>query len=174
MNPSRLILAGLLSAWLIGGTTAADTKTDMPDIPHAVQPHEKLLIGGQPSERDMRQAAKAGVKTVINLRGAGEHAGYDQDAVARGLGITYIAIPVSGREDLNADNVSAFGQAVRIAGDRPALMHCASGNRVGALFALHAGMFEDKSIEEAVEIGRQHGLTGLESTVREILEQRGG
>ena len=49
------------------------------------------------------------------------------------------------------------------------MVHCASGNRVGALFALKAFHLEDADVESALASGREAGLTKLEETIRERL-----
>ncbi|SVC09755.1 uncharacterized protein METZ01_LOCUS262609, partial [marine metagenome] len=49
--------------------------------------------------------------------------------------------------------------------------YCASGNRVGGLLALKAYWLDGVEPDDALEIGRQAGLTGLESAVQELLSQ---
>ena len=164
-----LILACFL--W-IGPTlkTAHAGDTAMPEIPHKTLVDEQILIGGQPSRDHLREAREAGIRTVVNLRGVDEFDAWAPSEVTSSLGMLYIHIPVAGSNDLDRPAVEAFDRAVAAAGDEPALFHCASGNRVGAMFALRAGLLQDKSVEEALTIGREHGLTGLEDTVREQLE----
>ncbi len=55
--------------------------------------------------------------------------------------------------------------------DKNVLVHCASGNRVGALFALRAAWLDGKEKDLALKIGRERGLTSLEKTVSEMLAQ---
>ena len=50
----------------------------------------------------------------------------------------------------------------------PVLVHCASGNRVGALIALSAAD-EGVPVEEALARGRAAGMTSTEARVRELL-----
>ncbi len=52
----------------------------------------------------------------------------------------------------------------------PVLLHCASGNRVGALLALRARM-HGASPEEALELGNEAGLSSLRSTVETLLNE---
>ena len=159
----------LMLALLLGGTAALATET--PAIPNLVQPDERLLIGGQPDEEALRQAAAAGVQVVVNLRGEDEAVDFDQAQLVRELGMTYLRLPIASGDDLTLENTQAFHAILEAIDDQPALLHCASGNRVGALYALRAAVYEDADTETAIEIGRAHGLTGLEDTVRERLEQ---
>jgi uncharacterized protein (TIGR01244 family) len=151
-------------------SVAAASAAEFPEIPQKVQPSDQFLIGGQPDEAALRQAADAGIEVVVNLRGPTESAEFDQGQLVAELGMTYMRLPISGADDLTPENVRAFGGFLEVIGDRPALLHCASGNRVGALFALHAGLTEGMETEAALALGREHGMTGLEETVRERLE----
>jgi uncharacterized protein (TIGR01244 family) len=169
MLHSRWALALVLLAWATMGSAA-----ELPEIPHKVQPSEQFLIGGQPDEAALRQAAEAGIKAVVNLRGPTESADFGQGQLVAELGMTYMRLPISGAADLTPENVRIFGGFLEAIGDRPALLHCASGNRVGALFALHAGLHEGMDTEMAVELGKMHGMTGLEEAVRQQLHDATG
>jgi protein tyrosine phosphatase (PTP) superfamily phosphohydrolase (DUF442 family) len=84
------------------------------------------------------------------------------------LGMRYVSIPVDGKAGLNEENAAALAAALDEA-DRPVLVHCGSGNRVGALLAVKAFWLDGASAEEALEIGLAGGVTRLEPMVRELL-----
>ena len=128
---------------------------------------EQFIVGGQPSEADLTVLAKNGFKTVINLRGNGEFTDFDEKAKVEALGMIYISIPMAGAAGVNKKNLALFSTA--IANQAQAFVHCASGNRVGAMFALDAHFNHHASIAEAIIIGKKSGLTSLESKVRKIL-----
>lgn len=131
------------------------------------QPQPGLHTGGQPSQEDLAQLQSAGVRTVIDLRGTQEDRGYDESAEARRLGMAYIALPIAGKDDITPANAKALGDLLR-AQDGDVLLHCASGNRVGALLALDAAA-HGVPREEALELGRKAGLKSLELVVVEQL-----
>ena len=54
------------------------------------------------------------------------------------------------------------------------LVHCASGNRVGALIAIGAAKAGGMAPEAALELGKAAGLTSAEPRVRELLQLPGG
>lgn len=139
------------------------------ELSEGMRASDTLLVGAQPTEEVLRQAAAAGVKVVVNFRGESEDPGYDEAALAAELGLTYLRVPVAGAQGLTPENVYLFDAVLDQVGDQPALMHCASGNRVGALHALHAARLGGKDTEAAIEIGKAHGLTGLEEEVRKRL-----
>lgn len=129
-----------------------------------------VLTGGQPSATDIENLAKKGVKTIINFRGDGEFDKFDEAQAVASNGMTYLHIPIDSREALNKDNVAKFRKALD-ASSGDAFLHCGSGNRVGALFALDAFWNQNKSAEEALEIGKKAGLTSLEDHVETLLKE---
>jgi uncharacterized protein (TIGR01244 family) len=143
---------------------------ELPEIPNKLQPSENVLIGGQPDEAALRAAAAAGIRVVVNLRTDEEAIDYDEAALVKELGMRYLHLPISGPADLTPENVRTFGEFLDEIGDQPALLHCGSGNRVGALYALHAGTELGMDTEAAIDVGQAHGLTRLEGAVRERLE----
>ncbi|MDX1549980.1 MAG: hypothetical protein R3278_05475, partial [Lysobacter spongiicola] len=78
-------------------------------------------------------------------------------------------LPLAGPSDLTRENVLAFDQLLRDA-ERPVLVHCGSGNRVGAMAALRAAWVEGQSPDDAIATGKAWGLTSLKDAVRERLE----
>ena len=126
-----------------------------------------LASSGQPTPAELGARAEAGVKTVIDLRTKEEPRGFDEPAVVEGLGMRYESLPIGSEDDLSAANVAAL-KALIDASDGPVLVHCASGNRVGALFALVARS-DGASVEESIAYGKKLGLSSLEPVVRERL-----
>ena len=136
------------------------------------EPRAGLRTGGQPDARDLAQLRAQGVHAVIDLRAAGEERGFDEAAEAARLGMAYVALPVAGKDDLTATNARALAALLAKHGDG-VLVHCASGNRVGALLALAAAQ-EGASPADALELGRQAGLRSLEPVVAARLEAGAG
>ncbi len=131
-------------------------------------PVEGLLTGGQPTDEQLAALRDAGFATVINLRMPDERGVAGEAEKVAELGMAYVSIPVDGRAGLTEDNARALAQALEDA-ERPALLHCASGNRVGALLALKAFWLEGAGPEEALDAGLAGGVTRLEPAVRELL-----
>lgn len=132
------------------------------------QPRPGLHTGGQPTAEQLDRFAAQGVRTVIDLRGPGEDRGYDEAAAAARLGLRYERLPIGGPEDLTPANTTALQRLLQD-GDGEVLLHCASGNRVGALLALMAQQQEGASREQALQLGREAGLKSLTPVVEEKL-----
>lgn len=145
--------------------------TDLPDLPFGRRPFPNVVTAGQPSGDQLRALAHAGFRTVINTRGFGEPGVAESPAFVAGLGMRYVHIPMSGPDDVNLDNARTLADALAAPDALPALVHCGSANRVGALFALKARFLDGKSAEDALAEGRASGLLGLEPYVRMLLNR---
>ena len=134
-----------------------------------LQPLPGLYTAGQPAARDWAAIKARGVRTVVNLRVPGEIKGRDEAAEVRAAGLRYIEIPVGGAEGINPANARALHEALAPAHGGGVLVHCASGNRAGALLALEQRDFDDVAAPRALEIGKSGGVTGLEGKLRQVL-----
>ncbi|MES3629815.1 MAG: protein tyrosine phosphatase family protein [Longimonas sp.] len=187
--PSCVFLLGVALALLVAGCGAEEPAPDsdaasdtdaltpsevaqsppegLSDLPDGIMPFDDIVIGGQPTEAHLRAANDLGFQTVVNLRPDEEFDEFDQQALVEELGMTYVHIPVAGEEDVTHENAEALSRILEDTGNRPILMHCSSGNRVGSLFAARAHLLLDEDPEHALEIGRRAGLTDLEEPLRD-------
>jgi uncharacterized protein (TIGR01244 family) len=138
------------------------------ELPFA-QPRPQLYTAGQPSAAELQQAAAAGITTVIDLRQPDEARGFDETAAAERLGLRYVRIPVAGAAGLTDANAQALRTALAQS-QGPVLLHCASGNRAGALLAVLEAR-DGASVDQALRFGREAGMTSLEAPTRVLLEQ---
>lgn len=126
-------------------------------LDHAARPEDDIVTAGQPTREQLAAAAAAGVRTVINLRPVNEFDEYDEQAAVTEAGMRYVLIPVAGPEDINQGNAWQLDDALAEEG-RPAMVHCKSSNRVGALMAFRARHIQGKDSQTAMEIGLAAGL----------------
>ena len=136
-------------------------------IPKGKLPFDGVLTGGQPSAAQLETLAELGYTTVINMRGPGERGSTDP-ALVESLGMTYVAIPVTGAEDVSEENARKLAAAMGD-GEDPVVVHCASANRVGALFAMKAFYVDGMTPEESLALAKEVGVTRLEPVVRQQL-----
>jgi len=136
----------------------------------AKHPFPGILSGGQPTQEELKTAKAEGFKTIVNLRMPNEMTQWDEPSKVRALGMSYIAIPVGSADDISIENSDALIAVLEKKENYPVMVHCASGNRVGALFAMHAYHKAKLSSESALKIGREAGLTRLESVVADKLK----
>ncbi|WP_234446590.1 sulfur transferase domain-containing protein [Luteimonas sp. MC1750] len=168
---SLIALAAALSACgTPGDAPRAPTHQEMtmqsPVLDRFKSPVAGFRSGGRIAAAEVPTLRAAGIRHVINLAPASETPGFDEAAAVRGAGMRYDALPIAGAGDLDREAVLAFDELLQAA-DGPALVHCGSGNRVGALVALRAAWLQGADDASAVEEGRRWGLGGLEGEVRQ-------
>ena len=144
------------------------------DIPNARVVHGNVLTGGQPSREHLHNAREKGYRTVVNLRAEGEFDEFDEASTVDELGMRYVHIPMAGAGDLNEDNARRLHAALTEEEDAPVMVHCGSGNRVGALMAYRARHLQAHDKDEALRVGREAGLdpaSPLFSVTSQALDQ---
>jgi protein tyrosine phosphatase (PTP) superfamily phosphohydrolase (DUF442 family) len=153
------------------GSAAATGLASIP-LANAKTADPNVLTGGQPTEDQLVLAKDKGVKTVVNLRSPGEEKDYAfEPKKLEELGIKYVNIPINGKtgDGLNEENAKKLAEALKTG--EPTIVHCASGQRVGALYAMKAFYVDGKTPDEALEVGHQNGLSmpELEKIVKDKL-----
>lgn len=132
-------------------------------------PTSGYLVSGQPNASALSAIAAAGYAGVIDLRTPEEPRGFDESGTAASLGLRYAPFPVAGAEGISFANAARF-DALLAEFDGPVLLHCGTGNRVGALFALRAKA-AGLSDADALDVGRAAGMTSLEDVVKRELAE---
>lgn len=160
--------AALAIATMLAGCTGAPTRTAVPEVANARSPEPGIVSAGRLLPGDVARLRAAGIRHVIDLTPDAETPGFDAAAAVHAGGLGYDNLPLQGPPDLTRANVLAFDAMVRNA-PRPLLVHCASGNRVGAMAALRAAWVQGATPADAIAVGRAWGLSGLEDAVRERL-----
>ena len=162
----RTFAALLLSAtFAAAGCAATPTRTVVPDVAGARTPEPGIVSAGRLVPGDAARLHAAGIRHVIDLKPDAETPGFDEAGAMHAAGLGYDNLPLRGPDDLTRANVLAFDAMVRNA-PRPLLVHCASGNRVGAMAALRAAWVQGASHQDAIAIGRAWGQASLEDAVR--------
>jgi uncharacterized protein (TIGR01244 family) len=171
----RLFPSALFVLFSMSGAVAEESMRILVDInavtrSEDLQPVDRLTSDGQPNLQQFELIAEAGYEAVIDLRGANEDRGLDEAAVLEKLGLDYVVLPVSSPDAISMQNAGHLDEILSRY-DGPVLVHCGSGNRVGALLALRAGL-HGASDAEALAVGKSAGLTGLEPVVRARLAEK--
>jgi uncharacterized protein (TIGR01244 family) len=108
-----------------------------------------------------------GFATIVDLRAPEEGTGAEKQAV-EAAGLRYVNNPVTGGGPTDAQ-VAEFARVVEDAANAPLLVHCASANRVGAMWTLYR-VRQGIPVSIALEEGRTAGLRpGREAELRKRL-----
>ena len=132
------------------GLTFADE-----NLPNLQQPCYKIFTAGQPTEAGFKQAAEMGIKTVINVLPEKECVTGEEQMVTKN-NMVYHALPFS-TVDFKMSTVHDFASLMKTV-DRPALIHCSTGNHVGGLWFAYRVLVEKAPLPLALIEGRQIGM----------------
>jgi uncharacterized protein (TIGR01244 family) len=134
-----------------------------------VSPVDGITAAGQPDRAALEVFADSGYATVIDMRAADEDRGFEEAAFIEELGLHYVAFPIASEDAISFASAKKLDELLQQY-PGPVLVHCASGNRVGALLALRASL-DGADDEQALKLGREGGLTRLEDLVRKRLAE---
>jgi uncharacterized protein (TIGR01244 family) len=101
---------------------------------------DDMFIGGQPTEKALRELRAKGVTTVVNLRMPEEMAkvGFDEAALVKELGMTYVHIPMRGTaaNPYGPKQLDTFAATMASAQGK-VLLHCTIAWRASHLWAAY-------------------------------------
>ncbi len=118
--------------------------------------NDDLTVTGQVTPEQLQEAAQEGFKSVLNVRAPDEE-GFlaNEEQLAGQAGLVYKNIPVT-KEAIN-DELTTRVLAEIDALPKPALIHCATGMRSGAMalmnVATRSGMNARDAMEKAQSMG---------------------
>lgn len=135
---------------------------------------DKVFLAGQPTAEDFKLAkSQDGLKFVINLR-TSEELEYDEAAALKGLGIEYLHLPVQSSAALKDEVFDKARKALADKKNHPVMMHCASANRVGAVWLAYRVLDDKVPYEKALEEAKKVGLRSpdLEGKAKDYIARK--
>ncbi len=166
MKLQFLISAALAGALLTATSLQADSpKNDPAKLTAAklgstknVHQAGNAYTGGQPSPDDFELAKTKGIKYVITLRSKGE-IDWDEKSTVEGLGMKFVDLGFRAPEGLTDKVFDTARKTLQKAKPKDGvLLHCASANRVGAVWMAHRVLDQGMSIEDAKADAKAVGL----------------
>ena len=172
MKRHLLALVPLLAASLLvtEGAQESDPLEGQSSLPNYYRLRPDIATAGQPTDEELEAVQKAGFKVVLNLR-TEQEGSLDEKPKVEALGMEYFNIP-RGREGFSLQIVSKFRDILAESANRPILIHCASSNRVGAMWYIHQ-VLEGESESSALEEAKKAGLRSetLEGRAKDYVAQ---
>jgi uncharacterized protein (TIGR01244 family) len=151
----------LFVAALFGGRAASAqqvTKQTVPGVTNFAKLETTVACGGATTPEAVPELKKMGFASIINLRAPTE-AGANVDAeaaAAKTAGINFFNIPFNGARPDPAV-ADTFLATITAKGNEPAYIHCAAGNRAGAMWMIKRLVVDhwdtDKAYTEAAALG---------------------
>jgi uncharacterized protein (TIGR01244 family) len=139
---------------------------------------EDMFIGGQPTEKALREMKAQGVTTVVNLRMPDEmrRVPIDEAKIIADLGMQYVHIPVrAGTENpYSPETVAKFADAMKGAKGK-VLLHCTIAWRASHLWAAY--LIKERGVSEtdalayarAINLMDEHRMTAGNQPVEDFL-----
>jgi uncharacterized protein (TIGR01244 family) len=153
-------IAGASPTGTIPAPVALDT-TGM-FLARFVKVGDDMFIGGQPTQKALRDLKARGVTTVVNLRSPEEmthSVSFDEAALVKQLGMRYVYIPMRGTAELpySPAAVKTFAAAMNAA-DGKVLLHCTVAWRASHLWAAYLIQERGVSVADALASARSINL----------------
>lgn len=115
-----------------------------------------IYLAGQPAQEDLQSLQSRGVKTIISVRREKE-LDWDEAAAVRAVGMKFVHVPFGGPDQLQPEVFERVLKALRDKRRRPTVLHCATSNRVGALWyayrVLDGGLSDEAATKESQKVG---------------------
>jgi uncharacterized protein (TIGR01244 family) len=139
---------------------------------------EDMFIGGQPTEKALREMKAMGVTTVVNLRMPDEmtRVPIDEAKIIADLGMQYVHIPVRAgtANPYSPETVARFAEAMKGAKGK-VLLHCTIAWRASHLWAAYLikerGVAENDALvyARAINLMDEHRMTAGNQPVEDFL-----
>jgi uncharacterized protein (TIGR01244 family) len=151
------VLVFVVCAGLLG---AAQQKMEKAGITNYTKVDAVVACGGATEIAALEGLKSDGFKAIINLRQATENGANIEENRARAtaLGLKYIHIPFNGASPENK-TVDDFLAVISDKANQPVYIHCASANRVGAVWLVKRVVQDGWTVEKATQEAKAIGLT---------------
>lgn len=141
---------------------------------HEVSP--TLYRGAQPKAGGLKRLAQLGIKTIVDLRSAGERA-RSEEQEAHGLGLRYFNVPLKWYGRPKDEQVERVLEIINRAENQPVFVHCGHGrDRTGLIVALyritHDGLTGRQAKSEARRFGMFWWKFGLKDYIEDYYRRR--
>lgn len=156
--PKRYALF-VLTAILLMATVAPAQETANPESPRIKiknfgQMDDRFFRGAQPKEKDYKDLAQLGIRTIIDLRDDPE--AYEK-RMAESLGMTYIHIPMIAKKYPTPEATELFLKTVNDPSTGKFFVHCAGGrHRTGVMAAVYRFKFYNWNFEQVYKEMKQY------------------
>lgn len=147
----------LISIMIAVATAPLAFPQEVPPIRNFVKLNADFCTGAQPRLEHLEKLKADGVKSILNLRPAGEHRAAEEEAKVKELGLQYFNIPVVFGEP-KEEQVAEFFKITDERKNFPIFIHCAAGIRVGAFWFIRRVLRDGWTLEAAEKEADQIGL----------------
>ena len=147
-----LALVTILS--LAAVSSAQENSSTNVKIKNFGQMDDRFYRGAQPKEKDLKDLAQLGIRTIIDLRDDPEP--YEKP-MAEALGMNYVHIPMIAKKYPTPEALDLFLKTVNDPNTGKFFVHCAGGrHRTGAMGAVYRFQFYNWDFEQVYKEMKQY------------------
>ena len=147
-----LALVTILS--LAAVSSAQENSTKNVSIKNFGQMDDRFYRGAQPKEKEFKELAQLGIRTIIDLRDDPE--AYEKPMV-ESLGMNYVHIPMIAKKYPTQEALDLFFKTVNDPTTGKFYVHCAGGrHRTGAMGAVYRFQFYNWDFEQVYKEMKQY------------------
>ena len=150
-----------LAFLLATGRAGAQVSEPVAGITNLKRLDSTVACAGATTPEAMRAVKDMGFRSVVNLRESSEaNANIEaESAAATAAGLRYVHLPLN-RESPDPAVADRFLLAARDPANLPMFIHCASGNRAAAMWAIKRAVIDgwpmERAMAEAEKLGLEH------------------
>ena len=141
----------LFAAFVSSQNGNAQTKVSDKDLPNFSQVNSTFYRGAQPTENGVKELAKMGVKTIIDLRGEDKLS--EEEAVwAKNAGVKFVSVNLSNWFKPKTADIESVIKQVDAAENQPVFVHCKRGaDRTGTVVAIYRISHDNYTAKQATD-----------------------
>lgn len=130
-----------------------------PGIKNFDQVDAHVYRGGQPTAEGLRYLSQLGVKTIIDLREAGDRS-RDEEVAVTLSGMKYMNVPMTGLTPPTESQIAAILKVLEDNTAGPVFVHCQRGaDRTGAVIGVYHIDHDQWTHERALEDAKAHHMS---------------
>ncbi len=155
LHYALFVVSAILSlAAVAPAQETSTTESPRVKIKNFGQMDDRFFRGAQPKEKDYKDLAQLGIRTIIDLRDDPE--AYEK-RMAESLGMTYINIPMIAKKYPTPEATELFLKTVNDPATGKFFVHCAGGrHRTGVMGAVYRFKFYNWNFEQAYKEMKQY------------------
>lgn len=139
------------------------------DLPNFAQVNANFYRGAQPTENGVKELARMGVKTIINLRGADENS--ERERVwARKAGIKFVVVDLGNWFKPKTADIEAIVKQISQAENAPVFVHCKRGaDRTGTVAAVYRIRHDNWTAKQAISEAKRYDFGWWQFWMRDYI-----
>jgi protein tyrosine phosphatase (PTP) superfamily phosphohydrolase (DUF442 family) len=131
----------------------------VPGIKNFDQVDARVYRGAQPTDEGLRYLAKLGVKTIVDLREAGDRS-KAEERVVTGAGMKYVNVPMTGLTPPTDAEITRILALLEDNTAGPVFVHCLRGaDRTGAVIAAYHISHDKWDNARALKDAKAHSMS---------------